>query len=354
MPLWEQAQENRLLLSLVLDLTERCNNNCVHCYINLPANDPAAKAQELDCHDISAIMDQAVSQGALWVLLSGGEPLLRPDFFDIYQTLKRKGCFVSVFTNASLVTKDHIALFKKYPPHNIEATVYAVTPDVHQAVTRKNTFAQTMNGIDLLLSAGLPVTLKSTIMKANASQLNDIAAFCRQKSDQPFRFDPFLQLRIDKDPLKNKQIITQRLTSDEIISIEKNDTQRYQALAAECARNTAPPGPDRLFNCQAGINSCAVGSDGTFRLCPSLSHPGTTQDLKKVTLAYAWNHFTPELLKTRPTDPAFAAACGSCDKHDVCAWCPAHAALEANQLDSPVPYFCDIAAKRQQMCMQQS
>lgn len=307
MPVWNQAHKKRLLLSMVLDLTARCNNNCSHCYINLPANDVAAKKQELDSHDISAIMDQAQSLGTLWVLLSGGEPLLRPDFYDIYQMLKKKGFFVSVFTNASLVTKGHIALFEKYPPHNIEVSVYAATPGVHQAVTRKNTFAQTMAGIDMLVSAGLPVTLKSTIIKANAAELDDIAAFCRAKSDRPFRFDPFLQLRIDNDHEKNKEIISQRLTPDDIICMEKKDIERHQALAEKCTQKMASVNPDRLFRCQAGINSCAVGWDGTFRLCQSLVHPGTTLDLKKMTLYHAWNHFTPKVLETVSTDPAFIA-----------------------------------------------
>ncbi|MBU1340345.1 MAG: radical SAM protein [Proteobacteria bacterium] len=351
MPVWEQARKDRVLLSVVLDLTARCNNDCCHCYINLPADDPAAKTRELTLDEIKTIIDQSVSLGALWFVLSGGEPLLRPDFSDIYVYLKKKGLLVSVFTNASLITDEHIKLFKKYPPRDIEVTVYGTTPQVHKKVTGKKTFAATMNGIDLLLSASLPVTLKTTLMKYNISQLDKISDFCRSKSDLPFRFDPFLQLRLDKNPVKNETIRSQRLTPDEIIRIEKNDPQRYQALKQKCKTMALEPSDKTqpLFKCQAGINSCAIGFDGTYKLCPSLSNNHCTLDLKKDTLDHAWNTFTPMVLNIMPTDPVYKKTCGACTRHDICSWCPAHADLETNRLDGHVQYFCDIAEKRHRM-----
>ena len=230
LPIWEKALKDRVLLSVVMDLTARCNNDCCHCYINLPANDNKARKSELSFDEISAIADQCLSQGTLWAVLSGGEPLLRPDFSKIYVCLKKKGLLVSVLTNASLITREHIDLFKKYPPRDIEVTVYGTTPEVHKKVTGKNTFSATMKGIELLQKALLPVTLKSTIMTSNASQMDEIATFCRAGSTTPFRFDPFLQLRLDKNPEKNNRIQSERLSPDDIIRLEKNDPQRYQAL----------------------------------------------------------------------------------------------------------------------------
>ncbi|MEI7451127.1 MAG: radical SAM protein, partial [Desulfomonile sp.] len=121
-PLWDKLKERRAVMSFDLEITARCNHNCGHCYINLPANDQEARAKELTVQEIGEIADQAVALGAIWVLISGGEPFLRPDFPDIYMTLKRKGLLVSVFTNATLLQEDHIALFKKYPPRDIEVT----------------------------------------------------------------------------------------------------------------------------------------------------------------------------------------------------------------------------------------
>ena len=113
---WEKAALKRTPLSFELELTARCNNDCRHCYINLPAGDLPARQKEWSCDQIGQFADQAVDLGFLWCLLTGGEPLLRPDFPDIYLMLKKKGLLVSLFTNACLLTREHIELFKKYPP----------------------------------------------------------------------------------------------------------------------------------------------------------------------------------------------------------------------------------------------
>jgi MoaA/NifB/PqqE/SkfB family radical SAM enzyme len=83
------------------------------------------------------IARQAVRMGAMWCLITGGEPLLRDDFPDIYMGLKRLGLLVAVFTNATLISAEHVALFKKYPPRDIEITVYGVTKNTYEAVTRR-------------------------------------------------------------------------------------------------------------------------------------------------------------------------------------------------------------------------
>lgn len=351
LPVWEQAKEKRVLLSMVLDLTARCNNDCVHCYINRRAHDRQAQGKELTLDEIKNITVQAVDLGVLWVLLSGGEPLLRPDFFEIYTHIKTRGVFVSVFTNASLVTAEHIRLFKKYPPRQIEVSVYGITPEIHKSVTRKNTFESTMAGIDRLLSAGLPITLKSTIMQANLPDFDKITDFCRSKSGRPFRFDPCLQLRADKDPHRNKSILSQRLTPEQIAALDKKDPQRYKALEQSCKNqnNSAGQSANTLFKCQAGINTCAIGWDGKYQLCPSLVNRACTLDLKADTLARAWNHFTPDILKRTSVRSHYTEHCGTCTLHDICAWCPAHADVETDLLDGYTPYFCKVAKERQRM-----
>ena len=351
LPIWEQARKKRVLLSMVMDITARCNNDCVHCYINLPARDRHALGKELTLDEIKNITGQAVDLGVLWVLLSGGEPLLRPDFPQIYTHIKKRGVFVSVFTNASLVTDAHIRLFKKYPPREIEVSVYGATPEIHKSVTRKNTFESTMAGIERLLSAGLPVTLKSTIMKANFKDFGNISDFCRAKTNRPFKFDPCLQLRADRDPDRNKTILSQRLTPVQIAALDKNDPQRYRALKQNC-KNTdisVDQNTETLFKCRAGINTCAIGWNGKYQLCPSLVNRGCTLDLKKHTLARAWNHFTPDILKRTSLCSHYTETCGACTLHDLCAWCPAHADLETGKLDGSIPYFCKVAKARQKV-----
>ena len=114
-----------------------------------------ARQRELTVAEIADIASQAVCLGAVWCLLTGGEPLLRSDFAEIYMILKRKGLLVSVFTNATLISEEHVALFRKYPPRDIEVTVYGVTGETYEVVTRRpGSFGRFLKGLDLLLGAG--------------------------------------------------------------------------------------------------------------------------------------------------------------------------------------------------------
>ena len=117
-PLWEKMAGNRKVFSFDLEITARCNLDCKHCYINLPPGDHAALRRELTLEEIDRIAEEAVDLGAIWVLISGGEPLVRKDFPDLYMLLKRKGLLVSVFMNATLVRPEHVELFRKYPPRD--------------------------------------------------------------------------------------------------------------------------------------------------------------------------------------------------------------------------------------------
>lgn len=349
-PLWDKAKKNRTLLNVTLELTSRCNNACSHCYINLPENDAQAKKEELTLDEIKQYIDEASSLGALWFLLTGGEPLLREDFFEIYLYLKKKGMLVSLFTNASLISDKHIKLFKKYPPRDIEVTLYGITRKIHQKVTRKNYFSQTMEGIKKLNNASLPVTFKATIMKSNQSELEKIADFCKIRSKKPFRFDPFLSLRIDRDNAKNKIIESERLTPEEIITLEKNDVLRHSALKKKCGNisQDSPINrhPDNIFICGAGLNSCCIGYNGTLKLCSSLSHKDCTYNLRTGTLTDAWKYFILKLRSMTSDKKSYQDKCGKCNLISLCMWCPAHADLETGFLDKPVDYFCKLATKR--------
>ena len=101
---------------LDIELTERCNNNCIHCCINLPANDRAAKAREMTTEQVKSILTEVVALGCLEVRFTGGEPLLRPDFEEIYLFARRLGLKVLIFTNSCLITPRLANLLAHIPP----------------------------------------------------------------------------------------------------------------------------------------------------------------------------------------------------------------------------------------------
>ena len=349
--LWRNLGDRRVPLSFDLEVTARCNNNCRHCYINLPAGDVEAKQKELSLAEISDIADQAVALGALSCLITGGEPLLRKDFADIYIALKRKGLLVSVFTNACLVNEDYVALFKKYPPRDIEVTVYGVTEETYEKVTGKpGSYAAFRRGLDLLLNNGLKVRLKAVALRSNLHELPAIAAFCRQHTNDYFRFDPLLHLRHDVDPLRNKDIIGERLSPAEIVAVEQADDERARALEKDCDKFIMPEFAhhqcDHLFHCGVGKLSFVVSYNGIFRLCADLWHPDCIYDLRQGSLAQAWNELGPRVRELRSTNSEFLDRCRCCPVVNLCLWCPAHAYLECGQMDGWSEYFCEVAHAR--------
>jgi radical SAM protein with 4Fe4S-binding SPASM domain len=349
--LWQKMRERRAPLSFDLEVTARCNNDCRHCYINLPAGDRAAQRAELSVGEIEEIAEQAVRLGALWCLITGGEPLLRPDFAEIYLALKRKGLLVSVFSNACLVTEAHVALLQRYPPRDVEVTVYGASEGTYERVTRRpGSYAAFRRGLDLLLEGGVKVRLKAMALRSNVHELAAIAAFCRAHTADYYRFDPLLHLRYDGDAQRNDEIRAERLSPEEIVAVEEADEERARALDKGCEELIVPAfaehACDHLFHCGAGRGSFTVGYDGTYRLCADLWHPDCVYDLRQGTVARAWEELVPRVRDMRSADPGYLERCRRCPIINLCLWCPAHAYLETGQMDGFSAYFCAVAHAR--------
>ena len=348
--LWQKAKKARTLLSLAIEITPRCNNNCVHCYINQPERDSLSVHNELSLEKWTDIIDSACEMGALWLLISGGEPLLRDDFSDIYIYAKKKGLLVSVFTNASLISKEHVSLFKTFPPRSLEITVYGVSNLVHNRVTQAGLFNKTMAGIRLLKKESIPITLKAIALKSNYCEINQIYDYCKSNSDRPVRIDSLLHLRYDNDPEKNRKILSQRLSPDRIIEIDKIDHMKCDAIRRKCTivANTHQNANDqiKMLRCSAGINSCCISFDGIFKLCTSLNNNRYTYDLKNGTLQEAWEVFTPTIRNISLSNLKDIKKCFSCDIEQLCAHCAAIDDLEGVSDHDHLPYYCDVAKMR--------
>jgi len=350
--LWDKKEhQKRQLYSFELELTARCNMNCRHCYINLSANDKLAKLNELSLEEIEKIADQALELGAVWVLLTGGEPLLRSDFEEIFLLLKHKGFLVSVFTNATLIKPDHLSLFRKYPPRDIEITIYGASENVYESVTRvSGSYNEFMRGINMLNDAGIPIRLKSMAIRSNMDEIEAMADFGQKFSKDYYRYDPVLHLRYDRDESRNREIISERLNPEEIAKIEKMDNVRIETMKKNHDKyyfdTFAENLDNHLFKCGAGNGSFTVGYDGTFRLCSSLWAPGTTVNLRDISLRDAWEKFVPHVRDFEFYDEHQIDICSRCPIVNLCLNCPAHAYLETGYMKAVVPYFCQVAHAR--------
>lgn len=349
--LWDKLKGKRVPYSFDLEITARCNNNCRHCYINKPADDQAAKAAEITIEEIDRWSDEAVALGSLWCLITGGEPLLRRDFADIYMMLKRKGLLISVFTNATLVKEEHIRLWKSYPPRDLEVTIYGASPETYDRVTGvAGAHRKFQQGVNRLLEAGLNIRFKAMALKSNFHEVEEIGRFARANSREWFRFDPQLHLRLDGDQRRNDDIRSERLLPEEIRQLEARDEQRQQSLQDACKKyylpNSSYAGHDQLFYCNAGMDNFYIGADGRYQLCSSLSHPDCVYDLRQGSVTDAWENFTPKVRALTSSSPELENSCRKCPLLNLCMWCPAHAYLETGHLDRPVNFFCQVTRAR--------
>ncbi len=336
-----------LLTSLDIELTERCNNNCVHCYINLPAENIAARERELTTDKIKNILDEAASLGCLHVKFTGGEPLLRKDFEDIYLFTRKLGIKVLLFTNAVLITPYMADLFSEIPPlQQIEVTLYGLKKETYESVTNVNgSFEAAQQGIQLLLEKKVPFVVKGSTLLQNREEFDAFEAWATNIPDmnRPPAYTMFYHLRSNKDEEKNRAIRKLRLPPENVLNILTRRSPEYiKEMKSFFEKFTQPPG-DHLFSCSAAKAKGSVDSYGFFKPCLMLRAPDTLYDLKKGSLKEALTDFFPKVQQLKAENSDYLKRCARCFLKGICEQCPAISWLENSTLDTPVDYFCDVA-----------
>jgi len=341
--LW--AKGGPRLVRLDVELTERCNNACVHCYINRPADDAAARDRELPAATLGRILAEAAELGCLAVRLTGGEPLLRPDFEEIYLTARKLGMGVALFTNAGLVTPAIAGLLKRVPPlRKVEVSVYGMSEASSRTVTGvKGAFEASRRGLRLLQECAVPVVVKGTMLPAVKAEREELVAWARAlpRADGPPAFATLFDLHCRRDPKKSRKIRRLRLPPGEAARILADNARFREEIPDFLASFSEAPGPG-LFSCGAGLKSACVDAYGTLYPCMMLRSPEAAYDLERGTLRDALDG-PFRLLRERTTArPEYLDRCGRCFLKGLCEQCPARSWIEHGDLDSPVEYFCEV------------
>jgi radical SAM protein with 4Fe4S-binding SPASM domain len=344
-PFWKTAKP--ALMELDMELTERCNNNCLHCCINLPADDPVAKKRELPTAAIKEILNEAASLGCFTVRFTGGEPLLKDDFEELYLYARKLGLKVLLFTNATLITPPLAELFSHIPPLvEIEVTVYGMKRTSYEAITRSSgSFEAAWRGINLLLEKKVPFVVKSALLPPNSEE---VEAFESWASTLPWMdnlpsYSVFFDLHGRRNEAKNILIRDFRPTPQQGVEFLARRRKKYlRELQSFCAKFIGPPG-DTLFACGAGLGGACVDAYGVLQLCMDLRHPDTVYDLGKGSLKEAVTRFFPEVRKIKAKNLDYLTRCARCFLKGLCEQCPGKSWAEHGTLDTPVEYLCEIA-----------
>ena len=348
-----RAERNHIPLVGMIELTAKCNFNCKMCYVHMSeAEIAASNAKELTAGQWLHIAEQAAEAGTLHLTLSGGEPLVRDDFEDIYTGLIMMGLRVSINTNASLLATKYERLFSKYPPAEILVTLYGADSETYRKVCGNSAgFDNVIRGLEFASALPTRLGIRATLIKHNKNQLKllrDIAYRFKKNLD----INPFINMPL---PGVSTDVENCRLVATEIVDVlEENN-----ALVAELYKNSEQfkaatvssfdgieldklgvraqgfdvyPG---ILKCQASKSMYQIKWDGKMYPCVSFLSPYTSpleEGFKE-----AWNRL-PALLKglRRPKK------CFSCEYSDRCVICPARVEAETGSFDKAPENICDV------------
>jgi MoaA/NifB/PqqE/SkfB family radical SAM enzyme len=286
--LHDKVVGNRVPITGSIEVTVRCNLHCAHCYINLPLNDRNAQEKELTYKEFCNIIDQIVDEGCLWLLLTGGEPFIRPDFLDIYTYAKKKGMLITIFTNGTTITSRIADYLAEWKPFSLEITLYGRTKKIYESVTGvSGSYEKCIQGIELLLERKLPLKLKSMIMTLNMHEVWDMKSYAESLGVE-FRFDPTLNMRVDGG--RNPAIY--RIPPEEVIALDLADEKRMNEWREFCKKFCGPPqNSEYLYQCSAGRGTFHIDPYCRLSACMMARYPSF--NLREDSFRRGWQEFIP-------------------------------------------------------------
>ncbi len=340
-----------------LEVTNRCNLRCAHCYVplaarqgkgagdsgrrdgrlasELPAFAEAVSGRpELSSSEIYSLLDQISAEGCLWLLITGGEPLIRPDFLDIYGYAKQKGLLITLFTNATLMSQRIADYLAEYPPFLIEVSIYGATATTYDAVTGVvGSYDRAVRGIELLRTRGLPVRLKTMALRANVHELQQMERFADQRG-LAFRWDHQVHPRLDgqRDP------VDARLTPEEMVAADLSDPRRVEGLRDLMVRARDLRIGDKVFGCGAGLGSFHIDAFCFLQLCGFVRR--YSYDLRRGSFRDGYYSYFPHVRSLRRPS---GAICRSCELAAICTICVAWHDMEGDGREGPIEHIHQYA-----------
>jgi len=312
------------------ELTFRCALHCRHCLTDC-YNEKACIKKELTEGRVKLILDKIHKAGVIWLCFTGGDPLARSDFLNIYSYAKDKGFIITVFTSGYSVTDNVIGHFEEKPPFAIEITLNAVTEDLYERISRvKGSFIRVMKAIDMILEKNLPLQIKTQVTKDNLGQIPKIESFVRGLG---LKFTPstILYPRLDGDPAP----CNLRISPYEVLILDK----RKRPQDGECDFYLKKNTQNYLFDCAIGSgDGFSVDPYGDIFLCNLIRTP--RESLIETDVEEALNKLLPKVREERFKT---ASKCGHCNLRKVCCWCPGRAYLEKGDMEKPIEYYCRLA-----------
>jgi AdoMet-dependent heme synthase len=311
-----RAERLQVPLSVHLDLTYRCNERCVHCYLDHDDHG------ELTREEILKLLRELACAGTLILTLSGGEPLLRPDFFAIMEYARALTFSLKLKTNGLLIGPSQAALLHKYGVQQVQISIYSHKAEVHDGITKiRGSLARSLSAIRLLRAYGLSVTIATPLMAQNFEDYPGVRSLATELG-VAVTIDPTITPKIDGDT----SILQHRISADQVQTVFRDpalvgDVQKF----SECA----PVDQDDLMSypCSAGHTFCYISPYGD--VYPCVQFPLPCGNIRRQSLRSIWAS-SSEMERVRSIRIGDLHTCSSCANAGGCSRCPGLAYMEGD------------------------
>ncbi|HLV87151.1 MAG TPA: radical SAM protein [Candidatus Sulfotelmatobacter sp.] len=319
-------------LSVQLDITYRCNERCVHCYLD--HNDHG----EMTLAEIRHLLDEMAEAGVFILTLSGGEIFVRKDFFEILEYARRLMFCVKLKTNAVLIGQNEARRIKALGVESVQISIYSHRPEIHDAITLiPGSLKRSLDGIRLLKSEGLRVIIANVLMTQNAQDYSSVRALAAELGVET-TLDPTVTPMMDGDrsPLSlgvNQNALRQVFRDPGLVG----DVDEFCAIPAAAGADELDSTP-----CSAGHTACYVSPYGD--LFPCVQFPLPTGNVRKQRFIDIWRH-SDSMNDVRSIRLKDLPTCTQCTHLSNCTRCPGLAFMEGN-MRGPSSQDCEKSFAR--------
>jgi radical SAM protein with 4Fe4S-binding SPASM domain len=319
-------------ISVHLDITYRCNERCVHCYLDHEDHG------EMTTAEITDILNQLSDAGVFFLTLSGGEVLMRRDFFEIVEHARRLLFNVKLKTNGVMIRESEAKRIRELGVEQVQISVYSHRPEIHDAITKlPGSLKRTVEAIRFLKSQGLKVVIANVLMASNLFDNTGVMALAKELG-VAYTLDPTITPKMDGDT----SILTLRIPGSELKHVFGNK-ELVGNVEEFCAPPPAP-GEDVMdgFPCSAGHTACYISPYGD--VFPCVQFPLPSGNLRRQKFAEIW-HNSPQLNEVRSIRARDLPTCSTCAHVGTCTRCPGLAYMEGN-MRGPSTADCEKSFQR--------
>jgi radical SAM protein with 4Fe4S-binding SPASM domain len=311
-----RAEALKLPISVQFDLTYRCNERCVHCYLDHDDHG------ELTTHEVKDVLDQLAAAGTLFLTFSGGELLLRTDFFDLLEYACALRFDVKIKTNAILIKEADARRIRDLGVRQVQVSIYSHRADVHDGITKvAGSLDRSIAAIRFLKAQGLRVLVANVLMRQNAGDYPGVQALARDLGVE-FTLDPTITPRMDGDT----SLLALRIPTTQLLRVFTDKSLIGESVIPPPAGAVDTDSLDDT-PCSAGHTACYVSPYGD--IYPCVQFPLPTGNLRRERFDDIWRHSRP-LEEVRAIRIRDLPTCSVCSLQSNCTRCPGLAYMEGN------------------------